>query len=107
MPTQGDNIMIGGSDLVLASTFNSRDIRITFNFDTTSSVHVAFYHDLCSEVNTVEHSIDANRQVQVTQNKWYIIDQRLAYFVSGSEVSFSFSSPAENSNAEQSFSSHN
>jgi hypothetical protein len=100
MPTQGDNIMIGGSDLVLASTFNSRDIRITFNFDTTSSVHVAFYHDLCSEVNTVEHSIDANRQVQVTQNKRYIIDQR--YFVSGSEVVFSFSSPAENSDPDPS-----
>ena len=81
------SVLIGNSDVVLLSTFDSSQSEVRAATD--DLVPVNFYHSLCSEVGPFQHMRNNSTQLITTINSPREIDE--LYLMKGSQVNYSFS----------------
>ena len=91
--------VIGGSDIVLAASFNSSDYTVHFKIDETAirgPVTVNYYQGLCSEFESLNHRLrpklrNTTKQLSLSEGMQYGTEEE--YLIQGSEVAFTFSTP--------------
>ena len=80
------NFLIGNSDVVLVSTFNSFTINhVVFN-QTGNSFRINFYQDLCSDIKMMAQLFSFTIQVNATANMQYRVYE--SYLTKRSEVHY-------------------
>ena len=85
--TSGSTLIIGNSDVVLLSTFDSSQSAVRV-VSPDNSITVSFYHGLCSEVGPFPQMRNNSTQLITTQNSQYEIDEQ--YLTKGSQINYSF-----------------
>ena len=90
--------VVGGSDIVLASSFHSSDFTVHFKIDETATrgpvtVPVNYYQGLCSEFDRrlCLELRNTTKQLSLSEGIQYGIEKE--YLIRGSSVAFTFSTP--------------
>ena len=85
-------VLIGNNDVVLAGTLNSDYVgKVNFNINASGdSFNVTLYQESCSITLTDNFQNNSTRELDVTNDMLYVIDQK--YIVKGSTVQYIFSS---------------
>ena len=83
------DVLIGNGDIVSVTTVNVSYVSKT-NFNSTNSLNVTIYQDICSEISITSSYQNYSQLLNTTSNMQYIIEQ--AYIIEGSKVQYVFSS---------------
>lgn len=87
-PPRG-RVGVGKSDTVLVSNISSSFVsEIHISWTDIPVINISFYHDVCSNIKTLQRVQNISRQLTVKSNEGYRFDE--IYLINGSRVTYYF-----------------
>ena len=86
----GEVLTVGSSDVVLVSSFNSRNIgKVNFIRVNEAANEINLYQDACSEIQNFTMNLNSMRQLNISNDMQYRIDE--VHLIRGSKIQYNFS----------------